>query len=91
MLAGLTGTTIDVVPHAEHARGDAAKLVACAVGLASLAIFAAVIGVIGGPLIEPLAQAAGLGPFVDADDDSPSSRAPPAARSLSPRDRRVRS
>ena len=69
VLAGLTGTTIDVVPHEEHARGPLAKLVACAVGLVSLAIFAAVIGVIGGPLIEPLAQAAGLGPFVDADDD----------------------
>ena len=49
-----------------HPKGDVARLLACLIGLLSLSVFASVIGVLGGPLIEPIGDSLGLSPL-DSD------------------------
>ena len=89
VLTNLTGTSLTVVKHVQHAEALHAKLVACAVGLFSITIFAIVIGVLGGPLIEPLAEIVDLAPLKDptiipAEYDTERTSAERGSREFSP-------
>jgi hypothetical protein len=58
VLAELTGTGMDIVdsPHPQRTIG---KLMACMIGLWSLAIFGGLLGITGGPLLNPIIDALG--------------------------------
>ena len=54
VLAELTSTNLEVTDHDDHATTAVGRLAACLVGLLSLAIFAAVLGIIGEPHVNVL-------------------------------------
>lgn len=63
-LAELTGADLaNLGVHTKTATTRYGKLVACLIGLLSLGIFATVVGVLGGPLIEPIGDFIGLKPL----------------------------
>jgi hypothetical protein len=61
VLAELTATDLPIV-KAPYPKRTAGKLIVCFVGLWSLAIFGLVLGITGGPLLEPIIHALGATP-----------------------------
>lgn len=63
VLADLTHTNLAVVDHNTFADNTGGKLIACFVGIFSLSVFIFAIGVVGGPLMDPVTESLGFKPM----------------------------
>ena len=62
VLADLTHTNLPVVLHAPHAEDVGGKLIVCFVGILGVSVFVFAVGVVGGPLMDPITQSLGFVP-----------------------------
>jgi hypothetical protein len=63
VLADLTHTNLPVVEHGLHVEDIGGKVIACFVGILALSVFVFAVGVVGGPLMEPVTEALGFKPM----------------------------